>query len=207
MDHPNIAKVLDAGATAQGRPYFVMEFVKGVPITQVLRCAAGLDWKARLALFQSVCQAIQHAHQKGIIHRDIKPSNVLVTTLRRSSRSPKVIDFGVAKAIEQKPDRADRCSPSQGSSSGRRDYMSPEQAQGLLDIDTRSDVYSLGVLPLRASDGTAPFDEAELRKGRASRRSSGSSARSNRRGRAPSSTAWGTNRRRSPARVRPSCAP
>jgi non-specific serine/threonine protein kinase/serine/threonine-protein kinase len=161
MYHPNIAKVLDAGTTAQGQPYFVMEFVEGVPITQY--CDAGrVSMEGRLALFQSVCQAIQHAHQKGIIHRDIKPSNVLVAT-QDGQPVAKVIDFGVDKAIEQSLTEETVFTVA-GQLIGTPRYMSPEQAQGLLDIDTRSDVYSLGVLLYELLTGQLPFDEAELRK-------------------------------------------
>ena len=127
MDHPNIARVLDAGATERGRPYFVMELVKGVPITEY--CDEDrLTPRERLELFVPVCQAIQHAHQKGIIHRDIKPSNVLVT-LYDGEPVPKVIDFGVAKATEPAADRADAVHRSSARSSARCEYMSPEQAE------------------------------------------------------------------------------
>src|SRR5262245_37623542 len=144
MDHPHIAKVLDAGATASGRPYFVMELVKGVPITEY--CDSNqLTPRERLELFVSVCHAVQHAHQKGIIHRDIKPSNVLVT---KHDGAPvvKVIDFGVAKALgQQLTDKTVFTAFAQ--MIGTPLYMSPEQAElSGLDIDTRTDVYSLGVL-------------------------------------------------------------
>lgn len=156
MDHPNIAKVLDGGATETGRPYFVMELVKGVPITNYCD-ANGLTPHQRLELFVSVCRAVQHAHQKGIIHRDIKPSNVLVT---RHDEKPvvKVIDFGIAKATGgQLTDKTLFTEFRQ--LIGTPAYMSPEQA-GLsdLDIDTRTDIYSLGVLLYELLTGTTPFD-------------------------------------------------
>src|SRR5262249_23040966 len=144
MDHPNIAKVLDGSATEGGRPFFVMEYVEGVPITQ--HCDdARLSIPPRLELFVPVCQAVQHAHTKGIIHRAVKPSNVLVA-LYAGEPVPKVIDFGVAKAIG--PNRAGRTTLTQdGQLVGTPLYMSPEQAGiGGMDVDTRSDIYSLGVL-------------------------------------------------------------
>src|SRR3989449_6427370 len=144
MDHVNIARVLDAGATEAGRPYFVMELVQGVPITKY--CDDNqLTPRQRLELFVPVCLAIQHAHQKGIIHRDIKPSNVMIT-LYDGKPVPKVIDFGVAKATEQK--LTERTLFTQyGTMVGTLEYMSPEQAEmSALGVDTRSDIYSLGVL-------------------------------------------------------------
>ena len=159
MDHPNIARVLDVGTTDTGRPYFVMELVKGVPITEY--CDANrLTPRERLELFVPVCLAIQHAHQKGIIHRDIKPSNVLVT-LHDGNPVPKVIDFGVAKAIEQR--LTDRTLFTQiGQVVGTPEYMSPEQAEmSGLDIDTRSDIYSLGVLLYELLTGTTPLERRE----------------------------------------------
>jgi serine/threonine protein kinase len=144
MDHPNIAKVLDGGQTAGGRPYFVMELVKGVPITQF--CDDNrLTTRQRLELFVSVCQAVQHAHQKGIIHRDIKPSNVMVMS-HDGKPVPRVIDFGVTKAIGQQ--LTDKTVYTQMAQLiGTPLYMSPEQAgQSSLDVDTRTDIYSLGVL-------------------------------------------------------------
>ena len=144
MDHPNIAKVLDAGTTDSGRPYFVMELVKGVPITKYCD-EKHLPLRERLELFVPVCQAVQHAHQKGIIHRDIKPTNVLVAEYDDHA-VPKVIDFGVAKATAQKLTERTMFTEF-GQVIGTMEYMSPEQAKfNQLDIDTRSDIYSLGVL-------------------------------------------------------------
>ena len=150
MDHPNIAKVLDAGATTEGRPYFVMELVKGVPITKFCD-ERQLTPRERLELFLPVCHAIQHAHQKGIIHRDIKPSNVLVA-LYDGKPVPKVIDFGVAKAAGQ-PLTERTLVTGLGAVVGTPEYMSPEQAElNQLDIDTRSDIYSPRRAALRAAD-------------------------------------------------------
>ncbi|MBL8823670.1 MAG: serine/threonine protein kinase [Planctomycetia bacterium] len=144
MDHVNIARVIDGGTTDSGRPYFVMELINGVPITKY--CDDNhLTPRERLELFVQVCQAIQHAHQKGIFHRDIKPSNVLVT-LYDGKPVPKVIDFGVAKAIDQKLSEHTLFT-NFGTMVGTLEYMSPEQAEmNALGVDTRSDIYSLGVL-------------------------------------------------------------
>jgi WD40 repeat protein/serine/threonine protein kinase len=161
MDHPNIAHVFDGGATASGRPYFVMELVRGVPVTAF--CDQNqLNVRERLGLFVDVCQAVQHAHQKGIIHRDLKPSNVLVT-LHDDKAVVKVIDFGVAKATgQQLTDKTLFTNFAQ--MVGTPLYMSPEQAQmSGLDVDTRSDVYSLGVLLYELLTGTTPFDKERLR--------------------------------------------
>jgi len=160
MDHPNIARVLDGGATPTGRPYFVMELVRGVPIIEYCD-AARLDTPARLRLFIDVCRAIQHAHQKGIIHRDIKPSNVLVA-VQDGLPVPKVIDFGIAKALNAELEgRAHFTEHRQVI--GTPAYMSPEQTELTgRDIDTRSDVYSLGVLLYELLTGTTPFDVRDL---------------------------------------------
>ena len=160
MDHPNIAKVLDAGSTESGRPYFVMELVRGIRITDYCD-QNNLPTKERLELFIKVCQAIQHAHQKGIIHRDIKPSNILVT-LHDGLPVPKVIDFGIAKATEGKLTDATVYTQLH-QFIGTPAYMSPEQAEmSGLDIDTRSDIYSLGVLLYELLVGNTPFDAQEL---------------------------------------------
>ena len=160
MDHVNIARVLDAGATESGRPYFVMELVHGVPITKY--CDDNhLTPRERLELFVPVCQAIQHAHQKGIIHRDIKPSNVMIT-LYDGKPVPKVIDFGVAKATEQK--LTERTLFTQyGTMVGTLEYMSPEQAEmSALGVDTRSDIYSLGVLLYELLTGSTPLSHKRV---------------------------------------------
>jgi serine/threonine protein kinase/tetratricopeptide (TPR) repeat protein len=162
MDHPNIAKVFDGGATPSGRPYFVMELVKGVPVTEY--CDQNHQTpRQRLELFIPVCQAVQHAHQKGIIHRDLKPSNILVT-MHDTTPVPKIIDFGVAKALGQElTDKTLFTGFAQ--MIGTPLYMSPEQAgQSGLDIDTRSDIYSLGVLLYELLTGTTPFEKERFKK-------------------------------------------
>jgi formylglycine-generating enzyme required for sulfatase activity/tRNA A-37 threonylcarbamoyl transferase component Bud32 len=160
MDHPNIARVFDAGSTDTGRPYFVMEYVRGVSIVEYCD-SERLDTRARLDLFVKTCQAIQHAHQKGIIHRDIKPSNVMVT-LHDGTPVPKVIDFGVAKATNAELTEKTLFTQHR-QIIGTPAYMSPEQAEmSGLDIDTRSDVYALGVLLYELLTGTTPFKHEEL---------------------------------------------
>jgi len=161
MEHPNIARVLDAGATETGRPYFVMELVKGIPITQY--CDQNdLSTSQRLDLFTQVCSAVQHAHQKGIIHRDIKPTNVLVT-LYDGEPVPKVIDFGIAKAMGR-PLTDRTLFTAFGKFVGTPQYMSPEQAAlSGVDVDTRSDIYCLGVLLYELLTGTTPFEADTLR--------------------------------------------
>jgi serine/threonine protein kinase/Flp pilus assembly protein TadD len=161
MDHPHIARVFDGGTTPAGRPYFVMELVKGLPITEYCD-QNGLSVRERLGLFVDVCQAVQHAHQKGVIHRDLKPSNVLVVS-HDGTPEAKVIDFGIAKAVGQR--LTDKTVYTQlAQLIGTPLYMSPEQAgQSGLDVDTRSDIYSLGVLLYELLTGTTPFDPERLR--------------------------------------------
>ncbi|NNM25667.1 MAG: serine/threonine protein kinase, partial [Phycisphaerales bacterium] len=160
MDHPNIARVLDGGATASGRPYFVMELVRGVAITDY--CDQNdLGPHERLELFERVCHAVQHAHQKGVIHRDLKPSNVLVT-MHDDHPIPKVIDFGVAKAMHTRLTEKTLFTQFQ-QFIGTPAYMSPEQAQmSALDVDTRTDIYALGVLLYELLTGSTPFDSKSL---------------------------------------------
>jgi len=161
MDHPNIARVFDAGATTSGRPYFVMELVDGIPVTEYCD-RHRLRTRQRLALFNKICSAVQHAHQKGVIHRDIKPSNVLVSDVDGQA-TPKVIDFGIAKATSTR--LAEQTFFTQEAQIiGTPAYMSPEQARASdLDVDTRTDIYSLGVLLYEMLSGTTPFDSIELR--------------------------------------------
>ncbi|HEY2028157.1 MAG TPA: serine/threonine-protein kinase [Myxococcales bacterium] len=158
MSHPSIARIFDGGTTEEGRPYFVMECVEGKPINE--HCDANaLELAGRLRLLQDVCDAVQHAHQKGIIHRDLKPSNVLV-----AGGSPRVIDFGIAKALSEPLSDAP-CNTEIGTLMGTPEYMSPEQAGGAEDIDTRADVYSLGVMLYELACGALPFSSRELRRG------------------------------------------
>jgi tetratricopeptide (TPR) repeat protein len=161
MDHPNIAKVFDAGATDKGRPYFVMELVQGVPIDDYCD-RHNLTTQERLELFIPVCQAVQHAHQKGVIHRDLKPSNVIVT-VKEDKAVPKIIDFGIAKATGHRLTEQTLFTE-QGLLIGTPEYMSPEQAEMTgLDVDTRTDIYALGVMLYELLVGVLPFDSKSLR--------------------------------------------
>jgi serine/threonine protein kinase/Tfp pilus assembly protein PilF len=161
MDHPNIAKVFDAGATESGRPYFVMELVRGIPITDYCD-RHKLSTQDRLKLFIGVCQAVQHAHQKGVIHRDLKPSNILVV-IRDDRPVPKIIDFGIAKAVDHRLSQRTLFTE-QGQLIGTPEYMSPEQAEmSGLDVDTRTDIYSLGVILYELLAGALPIGAKELR--------------------------------------------
>ena len=163
LEHPNIAHVFDAGTTEAGRPYFVMEYVEGSSITKYCD-KHKLSIEERLELFKQVCEGVHHAHQKGIIHRDIKPSNILVS-VHDQKAVPKIIDFGIAKAITQ-PLTEKTSYTEQGQLLGTPEYMSPEQAEmAYQDVDTRSDIYSLGVLLYELLSGATPFDAKRLREG------------------------------------------
>src|SRR5712671_2595313 len=164
MDHPSIAKVFDGGATESGRPYFVMELVRGVKITEYCD-EHSLTTEERLKLFIQVCAAIQHAHQKGIIHRDVKPSNILVTTTSEGEALPVVIDFGIAKPTMNQRLTDKTLFTAFAMFIGTPAYISPEQAAlTSADVDTRTDIYSLGVLLYELLTGSTPFDTAELLK-------------------------------------------
>ena len=164
MDHPNIAKIFDAGATESGRPYFVMEVVRGIKITDYCD-RHSLTTQERLKLFVQVCQAVQHAHQKGIIHRDIKPSNILVTQTEQGDAQPVVIDFGIAKATTNQQLTDNTLFTAFEMLIGTPAYMSPEQAAlTTVDVDTRTDIYSLGALLYELLTGSTPFDTGELLK-------------------------------------------
>ena len=161
LDHPNIAKVLDAGLTPSGQPFFAMELVNGLPLNKFCD-AARLPTKERLELFVTICQAVQHAHQKGIVHRDLKPANILITMID-AKPVPKIIDFGVAKAMAGKL-TDESLSTQFGAIVGTLEYMSPEQASFTgEDIDTRADIYSLGVILYEMLTGLRPIDSKRLR--------------------------------------------
>jgi non-specific serine/threonine protein kinase/serine/threonine-protein kinase len=155
MDHPAIAKVFDAGTTPDGRPYFVMELVQGVPIHQYCD-SKKLDLESRIRLFIRACEGVEHAHQKAIIHRDLKPSNILVSFVD-GRHLPKIIDFGVAKATGERLTERTMLTQA-GSLVGTLEFMSPEQIAHSEDVDTRSDVYSLGVILYELLSGKLPFD-------------------------------------------------
>src|SRR5262249_37101244 len=163
MDHPNIARVLDAGTSESNRPYFVMELVKGVPLTQFCD-EHRLSIRERLQLFEQICSAVQHAHQKGGIHRDLKPTNILVES-HAGRPLPKVIDFGLAKATSGLQLTEHTLFTALGTVAGTPLYMAPEQATfNAIDIDTRADIYALGVILHELLTGTTPVEREQLKK-------------------------------------------